>query len=297
MSSYGSAALIGLPTLEDDGLLNMHAREWVRKKYQLVQYYSCLFVNSMRAKWDYLVYVDLFAGTGRARIGSTGIIVPASPLLAVDLPNRFDRYIFCEIDKKRIEVLEERVSRDFPSVDARYVCGDANDEIGSIIDEMPAPSRKCTVLSFCFVDPYRLGNLCFETIATLASRFVDFLVLIPAYMDAQRNLHNYLKPDSDRIENFLGLSDWRNLWKQARHSGMGFGSFVVDQFGLQMERLGYDYGGLGDTELVRGTSKNIPLYRLAFFSRHKVGTKFGRQARKDTRRQLRLFEEFDIDLE
>jgi three-Cys-motif partner protein len=290
MSIYSSVDIMGLPTLQDDGLPNMHARQWARKKYQLVQYYSRLFVNSMRNKWDYLIYVDLFAGTGRARIGSTGIIVPASPLLAIDIPNQFDRYIFCEIERKRIEALRKRVRRDFPSVDARYVCGDANEEVSSILAEMPAPSRNCTVLCFCFVDPYRLANLRFETIRALSTRYVDFLVLIPAYMDAQRNLQNYLKPSSDRVEAFLGLPDWRDRWKKATNAGRKFGEFVVDQFGSQMGKLDYHYGGLGDTELVRGTSKNIPLYRLAFFSRHSLGAKFAEQARKRTRRQLRMFE-------
>ncbi|MGD2177876.1 MAG: three-Cys-motif partner protein TcmP [Anaerolineae bacterium] len=297
MLRYDSTGLTGLPTLEDDGLLTPSTGQWARKKYRLVQYYSRLFVDSMRHKWDHLVYVDLFAGAGRARIRPAGAIVPASPLLAVDIPNRFTRYVFCEINKARIEVLEERVRRDFPSVDARCVCGDANEEASSILAEMPVPSRKCTVLSFCFVDPYRLASLRFETIRALSARYVDFLVLIPAYMDAQRNLQNYLKPGSDRVEAFLGLSDWRDRWKKASDSGTKFGAFVVEQFGSQMEKLGYHYGGLGDTELVRGTSKNIPLYRLVFFSRHSLGAKFAKQARKGTRRQLRMFEEFGIDLE
>ena len=290
MSSYSSVDLMGLPTLQDDGLLNMHARQWARKKYQLVQYYSRLFVNSMRDKWDYLIYEDLFAGAGRARIGSTGVIVPASPLLAMDIPNRFDRYIFCEIERKRIETLRKRVTRDFLSVDARYVCGDANEEVSSIVNEIPAPGRNCTVLSFCFVDPYRLGDLRFDTIEVLSHYYVDFLVLIPAYMDAHRNRDNYLRPDNDRVEDFLGLSDWRDRWKRARDSGVEFGDFVVDQFGLQMQKLGYHYGGIRDTELVRSTSRNLRLYRLAFFSRNPLGTKFAEQARKRTRRQLRMFD-------
>lgn len=67
---------------------------------------------------------------------------------------------------------------------------------------------------------------------------------------------------------------------------MTFGSFVVDQFGLQMNRLGYKYGGLPNTVLVRSRSKNLPLYRLAFFSRHPRGVQFWGEARKRTSPQL-----------
>jgi len=122
----------------------------------------------------------------------------------------------------------------------------------------------------------------------LSKIFVDFLILIPAYMDAHRNIDRYLNPKSDVVENFVGNPDWRDRWSLEK-PGTKFGSFVADEFGHQMSSLGYSYSGLNDTVLVREPSRNIPLYRLAFFSRNQLGVKFWKQARQYTQKQLSLF--------
>jgi hypothetical protein len=93
-------------------------------------------------------------------------------------------------------------------------------------------------------------------------------------MDAHRNVHNYLRKSSDRVEQFLGLRDWRENWMSAEKRGYGFGAFITDQFGLQMEKLGYHYKGLEDSELERHDELNYSLYRLVFFSRNKLGISF-----------------------
>lgn len=279
-----------LPTLEDDGLFTPAIGSWAERKYKLVQYYASLFATSMVDKWDSRVYIDLFAGPGRGRIKHTTRIIAASPLLAIDVPCRFDKYVFCEIDLVRIETLKARVYREFPSIDAEYIEGDSNANVDSIIAAIPKPSRHHTVLSFCFVDPFRLGNLRFATIEALSRMYVDFLVLIPAYMDAQRNLATYLDPANTRVEDFLGMPNWRDEWSGVQSERMRFGSFIVHQFGLQMKRLGYFYEGLHDTVLVTDPASNLALYRLVFFSRHPLGVKLSKQARKYTEQQLSLFE-------
>jgi hypothetical protein len=53
-----------LKPLDDDGLPTPKIGVWGEKKYRHVQLYASLFVESMRAKWDALVYLDLFAGSG-----------------------------------------------------------------------------------------------------------------------------------------------------------------------------------------------------------------------------------------
>ena len=52
-----------------------------------------------RTKWDALVYLDLFAGSGRSPVRGTKRIVNASPLLILGMPEAFHKYIFCEGDK------------------------------------------------------------------------------------------------------------------------------------------------------------------------------------------------------
>jgi hypothetical protein len=50
-----------LPALDDDGLETPEVGSWGEDKYRLVRNYAQLFAQSMRGKWECLVYVDLRA--------------------------------------------------------------------------------------------------------------------------------------------------------------------------------------------------------------------------------------------
>lgn len=278
------------PELRDDDLVTPEIGAWGEEKYRLVRMYAAMFATSMKGKWGSRVYIDLFAGPGRSRIEGTGRIVLASPLLSLEISNRFDRYIFCERDEVKLEALRSRVAAAYPGVDVRYVPGDANQEVARIIDEVPPHGKNHTVLTFCFADPYSLKNLRFETIQGLGRRFVDFLVLIPTGMDANRNVAQYVKPTNLTVDHFLGTSAWRADWEKAKRSRQRFGTFLTNYYGAQMAASGYLYEGIDSTVSIRSTGQNLPLYRLAFFSRNRLGQSFWREARKYSRRQLVLFE-------
>ena len=81
-----------LPLLQDDGLATPDVGAWAEEKYQLVRYYADIFSGAMAKRWT-LAYVDLFAGAGHALIRDSGRIIPASPILVLDLPKPFSKYI------------------------------------------------------------------------------------------------------------------------------------------------------------------------------------------------------------
>jgi three-Cys-motif partner protein len=277
-----------LPLLSDDGLEIPDVGSWGEQKYRLVSNYATMFSTAMKEKWDWRIYIDLFAGAGRARIRNTNRIIPASPMLALNVPHRFNLYIFCEKKKKNIEALKERVSRDYAGVNSEFLLGDANQLVDQVLQLLPQPRPGLKTLGFCFADPFGLENLSFTTIRRLASRFMDFLVLIPTGMDASRNISHYLNPSNQIVERFLDLPTWRNEWHQAELKGENFGIYLTNAFGRQMAAMGYIYSGIDKTEQIRSTDKNLPLYRLAFFSRHKLGEKFWKESRKYSNDQLDL---------
>lgn len=277
-----------VPKVIDDGLYTPSIGIWAKRKYELLSYYSSLFATSMLKKWDCRIYIDLFSGPGRGKVKRSNEIILTSPLLAIEIRDKFDKYIYCDIDQKCMSALRTRIVRDYSKINVEYILGDTNDNVTDVLKVIPAPSKRYKVLSFCFVDPFNMRNIHFETIKSLSKIFVDFLILIPAYMDAHRNIDRYLNPKSDVVENFVGNPDWRDRWSLEK-PGTKFGSFVADEFGHQMSSLGYSYSGLNDTVLVREPSRNIPLYRLAFFSRNQLGVKFWKQARQYTQKQLSLF--------
>lgn len=102
--------------LQDDGLPTPEVGPWVEEKYGLVKLYYRLFSTGMKEKWDSRVYIDLYAGTGRSKIRGTNHILEASPLLALGVPDKFDKYIFCEKDRALIEALQQRVANHYPKL-------------------------------------------------------------------------------------------------------------------------------------------------------------------------------------
>ena len=257
-----------LPILKDDGLATPEVGLWAEYKYRLVWNYAKMFAASMKVKWDSRVYIDLYAGAGRSRIENTKTIVPASPLLAMNILSKFDKYIFCENDKERMQALKARVKRDYPDSDVSFIETDVNKKVEEVISNIPKHYKEFKVLTFCFVDPFNLKNLKFQTIRKLAEKYIDFLILIPSGMDANRNISYYIDESNTAVEDFTGASQWRDEWRLEGAKWENFGLFFADLFGRQMRTLTYFYEGLADMVHIRSTEKNLPLYHLAFFSRN-----------------------------
>lgn len=276
--------------LPDDDLVTPKIGRWGEHKYLLVSSYARIFARSMKTKWNCRVYIDLFAGAGRSKIAKTSRIVPASPLLVLNIPDKFDRYIFCEKDEVKMSALKQRVKTESPDADVHFVHGNSNLQISEILSKIQRPQKDFKVLTFCFADPYNMKSLQFSTIQQLSGRFMDFLILIPSGMDANRNLKShYLNPENKTIDRFLGTSQWREEWQKISIH-QSFDIFLTNRYGQNMQELGYDYPGIENTQLIRSVNKNLPLYRLAFFSRHKLGEKFWRETKKYCDPQLKLFE-------
>lgn len=275
-----------LPRMKDDGLLTPEVGGWAEKKYRHVHHYADIFSTSMKNKWPCRVYLDLFAGAGRSRLRDSGAIVPSSPLLALGLKDPFDKYIFCDAEPSKLDALRQRVTRDHPSANVQLLACDVNESVDEVLASIPKHRPDFGVLTFCFADPYGLRNLRFATIERLASRRVDFLVLIPSGMEVRRFWEELNRPDNPALDDFLGTSAWR---EEARTTTLDPLDFVTDQYGLRMKALGYHYAGLSEALLVRSTEKNLALYDLVLFSRSKLGEKFWRDARKYADAQLDLF--------
>jgi hypothetical protein len=109
---------------------------------------------------------------------------------------------------------------------------------------------------------------------------MDFLVLIPSSMDANRNEQNYIQPRNKTLDNFVGNADWRSRWAKEKAMGKSFENFVVEEFGRSMHRLDHIDPGLKEALLIRSDEKNLPLYRLALYSKHKLGPKFWKETKK-----------------
>jgi three-Cys-motif partner protein len=261
-------------SLEDDGLPCPEVGAWTEEKHRLISLYAKLFSSGMKNKWDRRVYVDLYAGAGYSRIRATAKIIPGSPIRALMLQNPFDKYVFCERVNNNLEALKVRVKRTAERANVVFVSGDCNSRIDDILAEIPRGSRDETTLSLCFADPFDIG-LKFETIRKFAdARFVDFLILLALYMDANRNYERYVSEDAVKIDEFLGSTTWRDRWADAQRKAIGFPQFLATEFSASMQSLGYLETPLHRMKRVRSDDRNLPLYYIALFSRKELAFKF-----------------------
>jgi three-Cys-motif partner protein len=179
----------------DDGLVCPEVGGWTEEKHRHVSLYSTLFSSGMKDKWRTRVYVELYAGAGYSRIRGTSRVIVGSPLRALKVHDPFDKYVFCEEDLEKLNALKSRVRRVAPDANVNYVPGDCNKRTAEILAKIPTGSKDDTVLSLCFADPFDIG-LKFETLRTLAARYIDFLVLLAVYSDANRAYKRYVMEDA-----------------------------------------------------------------------------------------------------
>ncbi|MGB7585258.1 MAG: three-Cys-motif partner protein TcmP [Terriglobales bacterium] len=273
----------------DDGRVCPEVGSWTEEKHRLASLYATLFSSGMKDKWGKRVYVELYAGAGYSKIRASSKLIVGSPLLALSVPHLFDKYIFCEEDAENLDALKFRVKRLAPFADVAYVLGDCNKVVSDILAEIPAGSSTETVLSLCFADPFDIG-LKFETIRSLSCRFVDFLVLLAVYMDANRNYEHYISAHATKVDQFLGSTTWRGRWAIAQGNSVGFPQFLAMEFARSMEALDYLPTPLHRMKRIRSDEKNLPLYYLALFSRNDRAHKFWDEVLKYGTDQTNLFE-------
>ena len=259
--------------VEDDSLFCPEVGPWAETKHNLVSYYARLFSSGMKDRWDRRIYIELYAGAGYSKIRQTSTIVAGSPLRALSLPHPFDKYIFCEKDSRALESLKSRVKQIALNADVTFVPGDCNDRVLELLAAIPPGSKDNRVLSLCFVDPCDIG-IKFKTIQSLSDRYVDFLVLLALYMDANRAYFHYINPKSTKVAEFLGSPSWRDQWLMTQREGIAFPRFLAEAFSRSMETLRYLHQPIYKMKEVIFPDKNWPLYRLALFSRNPLAYKF-----------------------
>lgn len=276
------------PYVEDDGLATPEVGGWAIDKYRLLALYAELFSTGMKNKWERRVYVDLYAGAGHSRVYGTNKVLKGSPLIALTVPDAFDKYIFCEERPDLLAALRARVERLRPGADAAFISGNCDSEVDRIVALIPAGAAGRTVLSLCVVDPFDFG-VRFETLRRLSAVYIDFVVLLAIGMDANRNYDHYVDGDSTKIDEALGNSEWRDRWKAAGTKRRDFRRFLAEEFSRSMATLGYLKTPVDRMKLVRSVEKNLPLYYIALFSRHPTAFKLWDQVLTYGTKQRSLF--------
>ena len=268
--------------------------DWGIQKYDRLTYYANIFTTAMHKKWKHRVYIDLFAGPGAAITRDHNKPVLTSPIIALNQKHPFTHYIFCELENKKITALYNRVKQHFPQTHAYFFEGDVNQSIENVVQLLRTRVFLNNALIFCFVDPYAIGNLHFNTVKKLAAFRTDFLFLIPTHYDVNRNFLTYLQQRSENLDNFLGTSEWRRAWQRHEQRGTSPVKFILKFHAKQMATLGYQTPRIRDYKKVTISNKNnVPLYHLVLYSKHPLGLNFWRKTLLGTQNQLSFLDNLE----
>jgi len=224
-------------------------------------------------------YIDLFCGSGRARIRDTGEIVDGSPLVAyraaVASADPFTEIHLADLDPGKCEAAATRIAA--LGGMAKTYPGRAGELAGEL-----ARALNPHGLHFAFLDPFNLADLPFSVLAELAAlKRIDMLVHVSA-QDLQRNLRRYIEAETCPLDGFS--PGWRDVVDKLQTDG-SIRRRILQQWLGRIRSL--DMAPSEGIELVTA-DKNQQLYWLVFISRHERAADFWDKIRNPSS-QGRLF--------
>lgn len=130
-----------------------------------------------------------------------------------------------------------------------------------------------------------------ETVETLAKVDRMDMVIYYSQMGVSREIPKEIdKQPPTTLDKFFGDTEWRQIYTRYRNREERFlHRQLIDLYRSKLENLGYKIVE-GGREPVMKNTKNAPLYRLLFLSKHELGYRFWKNAvRKDSSGQMTMF--------
>jgi three-Cys-motif partner protein len=285
---------------EDDGLPIRTFGKWTKQKLHYLQKYVDMFETSMRQqKWCARCYVDLFAGRGKYQIESHKEVLLGSPLIALTTKHPFTHYFFADTVQENMAILMERCTP-LSSISKRFYVKDANEVVNDIVSEIKTiernrPEGTWSSLNLAFLDPDGL-ELEWKTVATLAKVRKMDLIIHYSQGGLTRNFENCLNAKGETIiDRFFGDFEWRKIYEKHKLGDpVKTHRRLIDYYMSKLTEIGYvdvkDVEGYEGSEPLMRNTRQAPLYRLLFASKHKRGHDFWKEVtKKDVAGQTRFW--------
>jgi three-Cys-motif partner protein len=278
---------------------------WAAEKLDALERYLDFYTKVLKNQRFKTIYLDAFAGGGRARIRPTSVtsqgalfdpndypefaeaevkaFVEGSPRRSLRIPNPFDAYIFIDADPARASTLEA-LKGEFPDRKITVRNGDAGEQIAWALTYREHLKGRRGV---AFLDPFG-AHLPWASVVNLAkTRVFEVLVNFPLDMCINR----LLKRDADippswleQLNTFFPEDWWQEAYTQ---------DFAANLFGTPNEseptwlkrddarkrllafylrHLKAAFGHVSAPRLIRNT-RGHPLYYLIWAGPHPAGLK------------------------
>ena len=271
--------------IEDDGFAMCQAQEWSLKKNQIIRHYLQVFTGTMQRSFDYLVYLDLFAGGGLKRTYD-GQIVGSSVVEAVSNSPGFAKYIFCEAEEKKLEALRIRTNKYCRHLNTVVFDGNPDEVIEKLSYYIPDSTRRNKVSTLCLVDCDDI-NVDFETIKFLAELGVNFLFILSFPWSDPSTYQDFILDRREDLRTFLG-KPWSQYEKALNfNSNEVFFRNLVKIYHQNLRELGYM--AKGSFHKFDALEMNIPFFFAGYYSSTAESRRINTQVAEKLVDQVKLF--------
>jgi three-Cys-motif partner protein len=269
-----------------DGFSLLEAEKWYFNKLGIVQSYIKAYHKrfDLRNQTKILVYIG--AGPGMVITDGTERAFAGMPLKILSCPEQFQRYLFCEKNPEYAKALKVRIGKHHPKKHTVIVEGDINETIEKLSPYLPENMGNSPTAILCIID-LQSFDLDFETLKTLASMDVDFL-LVNSYVHTEYYNYNfYLEEERETMNAYFG-SSWARLAESgALNSDISFFLLVIKAYLEQIKHLGYNVTGT----LHKYGNENalVPYYQIAYCTKSRALKSLKQKMVQESSKQIELF--------
>lgn len=269
---------------------------WAKEKLEALGRYLDFYTKVLKnQRWD-TIYVDAFAGGGRAVVRADPRpdtldlplleegqadqdqieLINGSPRVALDVANPFGRYVFIDPNPSRAAELEA-LRREYHQRRIDVLQTEASDGIEWVVAN---PISRNSHRGVAFLDPFG-ANLNWSSVQHLAdTRLFEVVVNLGINMTIQRMLPNsgVLHPSwRTRLDAYFGTASWYQEVYRVRNGDL-FGNSGLEKYPdyhrrlleLYRSRLKQAFGHVSSPRLIRNT-RGSPLYYLVWAGPHAKG--------------------------
>lgn len=188
------------PEREDSFAIEQASNRFISKA-KIFQHYVQIFASTMQRKFDYLVYIDLQAGSGLKLVENQ--IVSGYSAMALGQKIPFSKLIFCDDNVDHCTALRVRVNKYARGRNTAIFQGDPNALVEKLAYYIPESGSRHKVAALCFID-LNTFHLAFDTIRLLAEIGVHFLIMIDFEREDPEAFSTVIEQQREQLNAFLG---------------------------------------------------------------------------------------------
>jgi len=268
--------------------------------------YTLIFARNPKASYYRTVYIDAFAGSGfraarqKKAVPLQGLFIDikqreqearkGSAMLALELPNKFDKYLFIERKPKYAQSLRNAIRSNHQDLLGRCTIreGDANELLQRWCRDQDWHRQRGVV----FLDPYGM-DVEWNTIRVIArTKALDMWVLVPLGIGINRLLQKDRMPGpawSKRLTRFFGTESWKTFYSTFTPRTLFEDEAEVtrriarsaDIARYTIDRFKTEFSAVLEPPLVLRNSTNSPMFLLCFAVGNPAGEKAGLKIARD----------------